>query len=100
MDYDNVLQVGIPKYMVKSACKGGELVIKSVEIDFEEDGYDHLPRNDRAFFIVPVVRYQDTYVKDNCEVLRFSGKLFAFQLVLDLMVKLLRFDSSESTSTT
>ncbi|VVO01612.1 hypothetical protein [Pseudomonas fluorescens] len=89
LDSNNILQIDIPKYMLKSAYKGDDLVIRSVEIDFEEDEDDHLPRNDRTFFIAPVVRYQDTYVKDNCEDLRFSGRFLCFLINIEFDGKIL-----------
>lgn len=78
LDAEGVLQVDFPKCLIKSEYKGGDLKIRSVELQFDEDFDEYVPVNDRTFTIAPVSRYEETTVEDDIDELRFRGHFLCF----------------------
>ncbi|WP_260513796.1 hypothetical protein [Serratia fonticola] len=78
IDADGVLQVNLPKFLLKSTYQGNNLKIRSVEIHYNEDEDDHVTRNDRTFTIAPITRYRETCVEEDCEEINFLGEFLCF----------------------
>ena len=77
-DVGGILQVDFPKCLIKSAYKGDDLKIRSVEFQYSEDEDEHVALNDRTFTIAPIARYQETTVVDNLNGLKFMGRFLCF----------------------
>ncbi len=77
VDADGILQVELPKFLLKSTYFGDLLRIRSMEIDCDEN-YNLTSRNDRTFSIAPITRYHETYVDEGNEDVDFLGEFLCF----------------------
>ena len=78
LDADGILQIDLPKFLLKSTYQGDDLIIRSVEIHYDEDEEEHTTRNDRTFTIAPITRYRETCVQDDCEDVSFLGEYLCY----------------------
>jgi len=78
LDADGILQVDLPKFLLKSTYQGDDLKIRSVEIHYDEDEEDYITKNDRTFTIAPITRYHETYVEEDCKDVNFLGEFLCF----------------------
>lgn len=78
VDADGILQVDVPKFLLKSTYLGDDLKIRSMEIHYDEDEDNHTTQNDRTFTIAPVTRYHETQVEDGCEDINLLGEFLCF----------------------
>lgn len=78
LDADGILLIDVPKFLLKSTYQGDDLIIRSVEIYYDEDEEGHKTRNDRTFTIAPITRYRETYVQDDCVAVNFLGEFLCY----------------------
>ncbi|MCT9826004.1 hypothetical protein [Pseudomonas veronii] len=78
LDADGILQIDDPKFLLKSTYQGEDLIIRSVEIHYDEEEEGYTTRNDRTFTIAPITRYRETYVQDDCEGVNFLGEFLCY----------------------
>lgn len=77
VDTDGILQVELPKFLLKSTYCGDCLKIRSMEFDCDEN--DNLTsRNDRTFSIAPITRYHKTYVDEGSDDVNLLGEFLCF----------------------
>ena len=77
-DADGMLQVELPKFLLKSTYHGDDLKIRSMEIHYDEEDDNHTTKNDRTFTIAPITRYHETHVEEGCEDVDLSGEFLCF----------------------
>ncbi|AOI67638.1 hypothetical protein WS51_28645 [Burkholderia territorii] len=84
VDADGMLQVELPKFLLKSTYRGDDLKIRSMEIHYDEDEDHHTTQNDRTFTIAPITRYHETHVEEGCEDIDLSGEFLCFVIKVKL----------------
>lgn len=77
VDAAGILQVELPKFLIKSTYCGDYLKIRSMEIECDEN-YNLKSRNDRTFSICPIIRHHETYVDEGSEDVDFLGEFLCF----------------------
>lgn len=83
VDADSMLQVELPKFLLKSTYRGDDLKIRSMEIYYDEKD-DCSIKNDRTFTIAPITRYNETHVEEGCEDIELSGEFLCFVIKVKL----------------
>ncbi len=78
VDADGILQVELPKFLLKSTYRGDDLKIRSMEIHCDGEDNNHTTKNDRTFTIAPITRYLETCVEEGCEDVKLSGEFLCF----------------------
>jgi hypothetical protein len=78
LDANGILQIDHPKLLLKSTYQGDDLIIRSVEIHYDEDEEDYTTQSDRTFTIAPITRYRETYVQEDCEDVNFLGEFLCY----------------------
>lgn len=77
-DADGMLQVELPKFLLKSTYRGDDLKIRSMEIHYNEEDDNCSTKNDRTFTIAPITRYDETHVEEGCDDIELSGEFLCF----------------------
>ena len=84
IDAEGILQIDFPKFLMKSTYDEDELMIRSVEIKYDEDEDEHLACNDQTFIIAPITRYHELAVRSNCNAIKFVGEFLCFLIKVKL----------------
>lgn len=83
-DAGGMLQVELPKFLLKSTYRGDDLKIRSMEILYDEKDDSCSTKNDRTFTIAPITRYHETRVEEDCEEIELSGEFLCFVIKVKL----------------
>lgn len=78
IDAEGILQVEIPKFLLKSTYEGDDLKVRSLEIHYDEDDEKYKTSNDRTFVIAPITRAHETSVETDCNDLDFLGEFLCY----------------------
>lgn len=84
VDADGMLQVELPKFLLKSTYCGDDLKIRSMEIHYDEEDDNCSTKNDRTFTIAPITRYHEPHIEEGCEDIELSGEFLCFVLKVKL----------------
>ena len=84
VDADGMLQIELPKFLLKSTYQGDDLKIRSMEILYDEEDDNCSIKNDRTFTIAPITRYHETHVEEGCEDIELSGEFLCFVIKVKL----------------
>ncbi|VWC60731.1 hypothetical protein BCO18175_00989 [Burkholderia contaminans] len=78
VDADGILQIDLPKFMLKSTYRGDDLKIRSMELHYDEHENNLTIQSDRTFTIAPITRYRETHVEEGCKDINLSGEFLCF----------------------
>ncbi|MBU5937396.1 hypothetical protein KQW07_23625 [Pseudomonas aeruginosa] len=84
IDADGMLQVELPKFLLKSTYHGDDLKIRSMGIHYDEIDDNCTTQNDRTFTIAPITRHYETHVEEGCEDIELSGEFLCFVIKVKL----------------